>query len=176
MRYSELEDDEVYIPENDYIGVQSTANKQGSTGIAQPEAIAAFKYELTRDCLQLFESYHTAINTGAISRETARIGLPVNTYTKWVWKIDLHNLFHFLKLRMDSRAQMEIRAYANAIFKLIQPVVPEACRAFSDYSLNSVTFSAADLQLCSINLNNESHSLSKGEYDEFLEKIKKIKK
>ena len=70
-----------------------------------------------------------------VARELARIGLPVNVYTEWYWKIDLHNLFHFLSLRMDAHAQQEIRDYATAMFKLVQPIVPIAAEAFLDYNL-----------------------------------------
>src|SRR3982750_4304308 len=73
-----------------------------------------------------------------VSRELARIALPVSVYTEWYWKIDLHNLFHFLSLRMDPHAQQEIRDYANAMFELIRPIVPIAAEAFLDYHLGGL--------------------------------------
>jgi thymidylate synthase (FAD) len=74
-----------------------------------------------------------------VSRELARIALPVSVYTEWYWKCDLHNIFHFLSLRMDAHAQQEIRDYANAMFALIQPIVPIAAEAFLDYIWNRCT-------------------------------------
>ena len=72
-----------------------------------------------------------------MARELARIALPVSVYTEWYWKIDLHNLFHFLSLRMDPHAQQEIRDYADAMFALIRPIVPVAAEAFLDYNFGS---------------------------------------
>src|SRR5207237_1506074 len=81
--------------------------------------------------------YEKFIEKG-VSRELARIALPVSVYTEWYWKIDLHNLFHFLSLRMDSHAQQEIQDYARAMFALIQPIVPIAAEAFVDYNFESL--------------------------------------
>src|SRR5205085_5298824 len=80
-----------------------------------------------------------------IAREMARIILPVNVYTEWYWKIDLHNLFHFLSLRMDAHAQQEIRDYANAMFELVCPIVPIASEAFLDYHFGSVHLSRLEI-------------------------------
>src|SRR4030088_457614 len=81
-----------------------------------------------------------------VARELARIGLPLNVYTEWYWKIDLHNLFNFLSLRMDPHAQQEIRDYANAMFALIQPIVPIAAEAFLDYRLHAVNLSRLEVE------------------------------
>ena len=77
-----------------------------------------------------------------LARELARMNLTLNTYTQWYWKIDLHNLFHFLSLRADAHAQYEIRAYAEAMLETVQAWVPLACQAFRDYRLGAVTLSA----------------------------------
>ena len=69
------------------------------------------------------------------------MNLPANIYTQWYWKTDLHNLFHFLRLRADAHAQYEIRAYAEALCAVVQDWVPAAWGAFEDYRLNAVTFS-----------------------------------
>lgn len=79
-----------------------------------------------------------------VAREQARKDLPLSTYTEAYWKIDLHNLLHFLELRMDKHAQLEIRTYANAIAKLIQPIVPVTWEAFEDYILHGMTLSIAE--------------------------------
>jgi thymidylate synthase (FAD) len=70
------------------------------------------------------------------------MNLTLNTYTQWYWKIDLHNLFHFLSLRADPHAQYEIRAYADAMLDSVEAWVPLACRAFRDYRLGAATLSA----------------------------------
>src|SRR5213078_2405276 len=82
----------------------------------------------------LYGDYQQLLEKG-VSRELARIGLAVSVFTEWYWKIHLHNLFHFLSLRMDPHAQQEIRDYANAMFALVRPVVPIAAEAFLDYHL-----------------------------------------
>jgi thymidylate synthase (FAD) len=81
-----------------------------------------------------------------VARELARIGLPVNVYTEWYWKIDLHNLFHFLSLRMDPHAQQEIRDYATAMFALIQPIVPIAAEAFMDYNFEAMHLTRLEIE------------------------------
>src|SRR3954447_15510511 len=81
-----------------------------------------------------------------VAREIARIGLPVNVYTEWYWKIDLHNLLHFLSLRMDAHAQQEIRDFATAMFALIRPIVPIAAEAFLDYNLYSARLSRLEIE------------------------------
>lgn len=133
-RYSELSD-EWYVPELEQIQPQSKSNKQGredGDGLTMPrEAISEAINETSRMC---HEQYKMLLASG-LSREIARSVLPVNTYTEWYWKANLHNIFHFLKLRMDSHAQYEIRVYANAMFQLIQPHVPVACAAFEDFKL-----------------------------------------
>ena len=77
-----------------------------------------------------------------LARELARMNLTLNTYTQWYWKIDLHNLLHFLSLRADAHAQYEIRAYAEAMLTTVEAWVPLACQAFRDYRLGAVTLSA----------------------------------
>lgn len=93
---------------------------------------------------QARDVYELRLKAG-VAREQARKDLPLSTYTIAYWKIDLHNLFHFLGLRMDSHAQFEIRQYANAIYDLIKPIVPIACQAFSDYRLEAMFFTAKEV-------------------------------
>jgi thymidylate synthase (FAD) len=82
--------------------------------------------------------------------------LTLNTYTQWYWKIDLHNLLHFLSLRADAHAQYEIRAYAEAMLQTVEAWVPVACKAFRDYRLGAVTFSAPMLAVVRRMLAGES--------------------
>jgi len=92
-----------------------------------------------------YERYAGFLERG-VSRELARIALPVNVYTEWYWKIDLHNLLHFLSLRLDEHAQQEIRDYAKAMFALVQPIVPIAAEAFVDYQLESMRLTRLEIE------------------------------
>ena len=122
---------------------QSKTNKQGSGKSFGNEAIAltkgeAYFHEMAR------ELYETRLDAG-VAREQARKDLPLSTYTEAYWKIDLHNLFHFLSLRMDSHAQLEIRSYANAIGDMVKQVCPLAWEAFVDYRLEAMFLTRLDL-------------------------------
>jgi len=116
-RYSVLPD-EVYIPAPERVQAQSTANKQGSGAALDGQLAADFVEVLQNDCKVTREFYDSAIQQG-IARETARIGLPVNTYTRWVTTMSAHNLLHLLQLRLDEHAQWETRQYAEAIAKIV---------------------------------------------------------
>jgi len=131
-RYSVMKD-EFYIPDLDNIRQQSKTNKQGGDQTMSTMDAQGFLDVLNETCDKTYSTYQEYINKG-VSREQSRIILPVNNYTEWYWKIDLHNLFHFLGLRCDKHAQMEIRVFADAILKLIEPIVPLAVEAWNDYS------------------------------------------
>lgn len=126
---------------------QSTASKQGSAGYLSPDIGA----ELSRDEASLLETarevYERRLAAG-VAREQARKDLPLSTYTEAYWKIDLHNLLHFLALRMDSHAQFEIRSYADTIaHEIVQRWCPLAWDAFSRYRLNALTLSDTDVSI-----------------------------
>ena len=109
-----------------------------------------------------------------LARELARMNLPANIYTQWYWKVDLHNLFHFLRLRADAHAQYEIRIYAETMAKLVADWVPLAYRAFEDYRLGGVTLSSKAIDclkrmLKGEEVTQESSGMSKGEWREFQE-------
>lgn len=130
-RYSVLKD-EFYVPDEDNVRQQSKTNKQGGDDkISNMDAVEFLGY-LNQLCLDTYENYTRYIDKG-VTREQSRMILPVNLYTEWYWKIDLHNLFHFLALRCDSHAQYEIRVFADAMLELIQPIVPFAVEAWNDY-------------------------------------------
>lgn len=180
-RYSQLKD-EYYVPVPERMQKQSKKNKQGSAEqLPAGDAVGVqVCMEVTAD--RSFHAYHELLDIYGLSRELARLPVPVSTYTEWYWKMDLHNLFHFLKLRMDEHAQWEIRQYANAIFELIQPVIPVACKAFQDYVLNAVTFSADEMDIILERLHYEGRkdletlvdsykTLGKREMTEFKKKI-----
>lgn len=143
-RYSVLED-EFYVPRRVY--KQSKQNNQGSSSEVCDDDTQELFQQYLWDQMNGYRQYLSLVNTHEVSKETARIGLPQNIMTQFYWTIDLHNLFHYLKLRMDSHAQFEIREYANAIAKLIRPIVPVAYQAFEDYVLNRVVLTGPEVQL-----------------------------
>lgn len=124
-RYRELPE-EYYTPEPDKIGIQSKDNKQARV----INGINEIASELIKNhCANSFDAYKVLLQRG-VPREIARTVLPLATYSHMFAKVDLHNLFHFLNLRMHNHAQYEIRVYAEAILELIKPIVPEAVSAF----------------------------------------------
>jgi thymidylate synthase (FAD) len=142
-RYSVVKD-RFYRPSMESIRQQSTTNRQGGSQAADVGTAEDFLRYLEATEAH-YADYEKMLGRG-IARELARIGLPLSVYTEWYWKIDLHNLFHFLSLRMDPHAQQEIRDYANAMFALIQPIVPIAAEAFLDYRLNSISLSRLEVE------------------------------
>ncbi len=150
-RYSIL-DQEFYLPAPEQIAVQDTNNRQGRAGAVPPEQAARILALLRQDAETAYAHYqrllglddpdHTGAESGALARELARLNLPVSFYTQWYWKIDLHNLLHFLALRTDAHAQYEIRAYAEAILDVVRRWVPTVFEAFRDYRQGAVTLSA----------------------------------
>ncbi|MCX8056080.1 MAG: FAD-dependent thymidylate synthase [Ignavibacteria bacterium] len=179
-RYS-IMPEEFYVPDENVIKYQSQSNKQGRDSEEVPPEIRKRVLEiLIQEQKSAFDGYQEMLDYN-IARELARINLPLSLYTQWYWKIDLHNLFHFLKLRMDKNAQYEIRVYAETMAQIVKTVVPIAYEAFEDYILNSVTFSKHELKLLqkyfpeSISEDEiEKFGFSKYEKMEFFEKLKKI--
>jgi thymidylate synthase (FAD) len=142
-RYSVVKD-RFYHPSAQNIRQQSAANRQG--GGAPVDDMTAQQFSEYLDRLEAdYRRYEEFIQKG-VAREMARIVLPVNVYTEWYWKIDLHNLFHFLSLRMDPHAQQEIRDYATATFELIRPIVPIAAEAFLDYHLGAMHLTRLEIE------------------------------
>ncbi len=181
-RYS-IMPEEFYLPDENVIKYQSQSNKQGRDEEEVPPEIRKRVLEiLLNEQRSAFDGYQEMLENN-IARELARINLPLSLYTQWYWKIDLHNLFHFLKLRMDKHAQYEIRVYAETMAQIVKTVVPMAYEAFEDYVLNSVTFSKQELLLLKKYFPNnvddkeiEELGFSKYERAEFLDKLEKISK
>jgi len=143
-RYSVMSD-EFYMPPEDQIKGQSEDKKQSRSLHEVPAEMRTKVLEiLKRDQGSAYASYKELIDDN-IARELARINLPLSLYTQWYWQMDLHNLFHFLELRMDSHAQWEIREYANAIAGITKAVAPLAYAAFEQHRLNGKHFSAEEL-------------------------------
>ncbi len=173
-RYSIL-DREFYIPSPDHINAQSVVNNQGRGAVLEGDEAARVLDILKTDSNRAYDHYQEMISNedqAGLARELARMNLPANIYTQWYWKVDLHNLFHFLRLRADSHAQYEIRVYADAICKVVADWVPFAYKAFEDYRLGGENLSATAMtclrrMLRGEDVTQETSGMSKGEWREF---------
>lgn len=200
-RYTEAIDMQQTTP-SDQWRLQATDNKQGSDGTLTewPEKWCTtnphVKYPLQHpintensNCktpgqylTSMEEIFHEYANQlyreridAGVAKEQARKDLPLSTYTRAYWKCDLHNIFNFLRLRMDSHAQYEIRMYANAMYEIVKQIVPVACEAFEDYVLNGCKFSAMEMALIKEKFSGTTISwdgaMSKREMSEFCKKV-----
>ena len=142
-RYS-IMSDEYYLPQGDYLQKQSSTNNQGRDETLPNKGALQFEFNRIYDNANI--AYHNLLEED-LARELARVLLPVANYTEVIWKIDLHNFFHVIKLRADSHAQREIQDYANAMYELVKPHFPLCCEAFEDYVKNSVTFSRQEIEV-----------------------------
>ena len=176
-RYSVMSN-EFYLPEGDYLAKQSTTNNQGRGEPLDSQGLLQFEFNRIYDGASM--AYQVLLEH-ELSREVARALLPVANYTECIWKIDLHNFIHFVKLRADSHAQREIRDYADAMYELVKPNFPICCEAFEDYGQDAVTFSKQEMELIREaiwdgrgNIGEDSEEkLGKRESKEFLEKLNK---
>ena len=182
-RYSIL-DNEFYVPARDQLAAQSAANRQGRGDLLEGEEADRVLHLLRSDALQAYAHYEEMLNEpedgGAIdpdrqglARELGRMNLTLNFYTQWYWKIDLHNLLHFLSLRADPHAQYEIRVYADAMLETVRRWVPAAFEAFEDYVLGGTRLSAGGLDvvrrlLADEPVGEEDSGLSKREWRELM--------
>jgi len=143
-RYSVMRD-EFYLPRPHEVRFQSRDNRQGGNADAVPEELRHHVIEALRaDQAATYGHYEELLEDG-IARELARINLPLSLYTEMYWQIDLNNLFHFLRLRMDWHAQYEIRAYGDTMARMVRAVAPLAYEAFEEHVLNARTFSGSEL-------------------------------
>ena len=150
-RYSIMSDD-FYEPSDDYIQPQSQTNKQGRGGELSDAWKQSYKQRIHEITTKAKYAYKFLIGTestshGGLTRELARTVLPVSNYTECYWKIDLHNFFHFCRLRMDDHAQQEIQDYAKVMYEMVKPEVPIASEAFEDYIYNSSTLSRMEMNV-----------------------------
>lgn len=180
-RYSEMKD-EFYLPDISQIRHQSTLNMQGRADeVLDPDTSQEIIDKMQYIQKDLYNNYKEFLDEG-LAREIARINLPLSNYTEWYWKIDLHNLFHFLRLRIDSHAQYEIRVYGEAMAEIIKEIVPLAWEAFEDYHLKSMYFSKMELEALKLiikgekveNITFDELGMKKREWDEFLIKIEQL--
>ena len=173
-RYSIL-DREFYIPAPEHVAAQSVVNNQGRGETLTGEEAARVLDILKSDSERSYNNYQAMISDDGqqgLARELARMNLPANIYTQWYWKVDLHNLLHFLRLRADAHAQYEIRVYADAICSVVADWVPYAYAAFEDYRLGGATLSGTALEcvrrmLKGEAVTQETSGMSKGEWREF---------
>lgn len=180
-RYSEAIDDKQQTDSSAWRS-QSKNNKQGSSDclpISIGDYLSQLETKFHQDATDLYQ-YRLSME---VAREQARKDLPLSTYTEAIWKIDLHNLFHFLLLRMDSHAQKEIRDYANAIANFAKELWPLSWEAFEDYKLYAITFSRQELKLLNqilftdatfSEIDYEDVITNKREQEAFKNKIKQI--
>ena len=173
-RYSIL-DREFYIPAPEQLAAQSTVNNQGRGAALEGEEAHRVLEILKTDSTRAYDNYEAMISDdgqAGLARELARMNLPANIYTQWYWKVDLHNLFHFLRLRADHHAQYEIRVYADAMCKIVADWVPAAYAAFEDYRMGGGQVSEKGLSalrkmLKGEDVTQETSGMSKGEWREF---------
>lgn len=185
-RYSIL-DKEFYTPGPAQLASQSDTNKQGRNDVLEGAEAERVLNLLKRDAEQCYASYEEMLNedeSGAqyddakqgLTRELARINLPVSFYTQWYWKVDLHNLFHFMSLRGDSHAQHEIQVYVRAIEDIVKAWVPFAYEAFVEHRLHGSYFSKTGVEIIKKlidgeKVTQESSGMSAREWSETMAKL-----
>lgn len=154
-----------YTPAEDQFKKQSETNNQGRSD----QNLSTEKYKetierwntLRRANQRLYED----LTDAEVARELARIDLPLSTYTQWYWKIDLHNLLHFLTLRIDSHAQYEIRAYAEVIAGMLKLAVPISYEAWIDYTVGAKQFSRQEMEILQSLIKIKDNQYLQGEND-----------
>lgn len=181
-RYSVM-DKEFYVPAPEQLAAQSRSNRQGRGGVLEGEEAARVLRYLREDAEQAYAHYEEMLNENeagdvldparsGLARELARMNLPVNFYTQWYWKVDLHNFMHFLSLRADAHAQYEIRVYAEAMLDVLKAWVPQTYDAFINYRTGGAHLSATALKalkrmLAGEKVTQETSGLTKREWAEF---------
>ena len=145
LRYSEARD-EFYYPDPKHIQLQSALNKQGRAGKI-PKKITDKVLQYFKEISERSFEMYQELNEAGLARELIRAILPVNLYTEWYWKNDLHNLLHFISLRSDSHAQYEIRVFSDAMAESVQKVAPFAWEAYQDYVVQGMRFSRIEQSL-----------------------------
>ena len=139
---------EFYLPDGSVVSKQAKGNRQGRGEELSPEKKERVLELLQQDYERTYDHYQEFIGEDFdLARELARIGLSLANYTEWYWKIDLHNLMHFLTLRMDSHAQYEIQVFANAMAQVVKDALPICYLAFEDYQLNATRISGPEKEL-----------------------------
>lgn len=186
-RYSIL-DREFYVPAPEQLAAQSVSNRQGRGDVLEGEEAQRVLDILKADAQQCYDHYQEMLNEDEVgnvldedkrglARELARMNLPVNFYTQWYWKIDLHNFMHFLALRADDHAQYEIRVYAQAMLDVLKRWVPVTYNAFMDYRMGATEISQKGLDVVrrlikGEKVDVESSGMSPREWNELMDSLK----
>ncbi|KJV69148.1 FAD-dependent thymidylate synthase [Candidatus Neoehrlichia procyonis] len=170
-RYSIL-DKEFYIPDDSQISEQSCDNAQGRGKVLSKEFSQEVIDLLKHDATLTYNSYSRFLEKG-LAREISRINLTLNYYTQWYWKVNLHNLLRFVRLRADEHAQYEIRVYAETILNIVKFWVPLTYNAFVEYCLEAKTLSKSALNVIRQLVNGqevsrESSGMSKREWNDVM--------
>lgn len=181
-RYSIMKD-EFFVPAPDTVTRQSIRNKQGRADEEVPADLRRKVLDILLADQQLLYHHYKELLEENIARELARINLPLSLYTEWYWKIDLHNLLHFLQLRTDKHAQYEIRVYAETMGEIVKRLAPLSWEAFQDYIIAAEQFSRIELEYLANHMDGkeitkqelERHGISGLEAEEFLDKMKRRK-
>ena len=169
-RYSVMSD-EFYVPAEADVAKQSTDNKQGrSAEKAEKSFTDAVIASLQKGQKKAYGDYTELIKCGT-ARELARVNLPLSLYTEMYWQIDLHNLFHFLRLRLDAHAQKEIRDYAGVLLNISRTVAPMAVSSFENHLKQGVRFSGEEMEELRRRLDGKESLLSGKKLERFNEKI-----
>ena len=182
-RYSIL-DKEFYLPSAENLAAQSASNRQGRGDVIEGEQAKEVLELLKNDAETTYDNYEKMLNERfdgttideskkGLARELARMNLTLNTYTQWYWKTDLLNLMNFLRLRADSHAQFEIRAYADIMLETVKKWVPITHAAFMDYRVGGTEVSAKGKAVIQKLIKGEKVSvnesgLSKREWNELM--------
>lgn len=185
-RYSIL-DNEFYVPAPEQLAAQSVANRQGRGDPLQGEEAAEVLAWLRDDAARNYDHYAAMLNERedgsavdpgrqGLARELARMNLTLGFYTQWYWKVDLHNLMHFLSLRADPHAQYEIRVYADAMVEMLKRWVPLTAEAFEEYRLHATSLSRSGMavvkrMLAGESVSQETSGMGKREWRELMEAL-----
>ena len=172
-RYSVIKD-EFYVPDSSSINFQNKDNKQGRAVDDVPDNLKDKVISiLSKDQETVYKNYEEMIDDD-IARELARINLPLSTYTEWYWQMDLKNMFHFLKLRMDHHAQWEIQEYGRAMAKIVKAVCPLAYESFEKHMVNGARFSEHELNAIRLMLDGKENPLEGRRLKEFEQKLNQM--
>jgi thymidylate synthase (FAD) len=174
LRYAEVKD-RFWFPQATELRAQSKTNKQGGDEGMDLAAAKFFLEDLAHSQQNSLDVYQAAVGAG-MAKELARTIIPVSVYTEWYWKIDLHNLLHFLSLRQDKHAQKEIRDYAEAMYLLIKDILPVTVEAYDDYDhrRGGMKLTALDLKAMRMGLDWEKAQQQKQALAEIFENTREL--
>lgn len=169
-RYSVMKE-EFYTPSREEFCVQSKDNRQGRGEVISDDDYKKAKAVFEKAYKDAYESYTSLLEIG-VAKEIARSVLPLGLYTEFYWQMDLHNLLHFLALRMDKHAQLEIRHYAEVIYEIVKTVCPVTIKAFEKHKLNSTSFTKDEVKVIKAYLNKEDIEISERDERILRDKLK----